>query len=413
MPSTPSESSLGGAPTQAGLYLGSIMGSWKACSAGARDLFALGLVRRCVSTALQAEGYSFTPEQLSYWLAGAVVLDPGRPSLARPAHLVCDLVLGALARSRCEEVARAAEQFRLMAMPIVDQGEHGDVGQVHEALDAADEIVLRSRFAGGSGVPGIAERLAATAKLARSSPALATRIAEDRPFDLQGRWAMVRDEPERAAHWTLDLEIEGFFADALPGMPPLPCPGLFDRAWLRTDLDAEHHTTGDMGAAFGRLSAALAGVAALMDHAVALDREVTAARARVSAKSRLPQLVGLLGIMEQLRSSQIEAALAVTRIGVRGIIESGLELGLVRQRKGRGLTLMEPDTSRRDHPPPRSPLRRLGSERAKAELTAVDEVDDALAFAEKVLRRSGRATDQDVGDFDREDDADGDLPGWV
>lgn len=397
----------GGISADAGLALGFIMGSWKAISSGARDLFALGLVRRCVTVALQAEGYSFTADQFSYWLAGAAVLDPSRPPLARPARLVCDLALGILSRSRCEEVVHAAEQFRSMAMPIADQGDHGDIGQCHEAADCADEIALRNRFAGGRGPVGVAERVAAAAKLARAAPALATRLAEDRPFDLQGRWAMVRDEPERAAYWTLDLEIESFFADAIPGMPPLPCPGLFDRAWLRTDREAGS----DISMASIRLAASLGETMTLMDRAIAADRERAQAASEVSAKSRLPQLLGLLAVMEQLRSSQIEAALGVSRIGVRGIVESGIQLGLVRLRKGRGLNMIVPDQARRDNPP--FPSRRARSQRSDQETMAVAEVDDALAFADKVLGRFGvKAADED-DDWDVDDDFGDDPPGWV
>lgn len=392
-----------GVSAEAGLALGFLMGSWKAVGPGVRNLFALGLVRRCVSTALRAEGYNFLPEHFSYWLAGAVVLDAARPPLARPARLVSDLVLSALARSRCEEIVRAAELFGRMAMPIADLGEHGDIGQCHEALDAARAIALRSRFAGGRGPAGVAERLASAAQLARAAPALATRLAADRPFDLQGRWAMVRDEPERAAYWTLDLEVEGYFADAIPGMPPLPCPGLFDRAWLQTDIDGD--ATSDMSRASTRLTTALGEIMGLMEQAIALDRECSRVVVEVSAKSRLPQVVGLLGIMEQLRSSQIEAALGVTRIGVRGIIENGVQLGAVRQRKSRGLNMIEMDTSRRERLP--LPSRRAPAQPTEQESKAIAEVDDALAYADKILSKfADRRDDQtdtsdDFDDWDR------------
>lgn len=397
----------GSASAEMGFAMGSLIGAWKASSPAVRDLFALALVRRCVTVALQGEGYSFTSEQFHYWLAGAAVLDAGRPPLARPARLVCDLVLGVLARSRCEEVARAAAQFEQMAMPIVDQGEYGDIVQCHEALEAAHEIALRSRYAGGPGPSGVVERLASAASLARASSALATRVAEDRPFNLQGRWAMVRDEPERAALWTLDLEVGGLLADALPVMPPLPCPGLFDRAWLRTD----NEPAGDMGLVSVRLASALGEMALLMDKALSADRARGQAANECSAKSRLPQLLGILSVMEQLRSSQIEAALGVTRIGVRGIVDSGTQLGLVRMRKGRGLNMIVLDQARRHNPP--LPSRRARSQPTSQEVSAVAEVDDALAFADKVLGRLGGKSSPD-GDFgDETADFDDEAPGWA
>lgn len=398
-----------GISAEAVLSMGVILGSWKVCRPEVRDLFALSLVRRCVSTALQAEGYSFTAEQFSYWLAGAAVLDPGRPRLARPARFVCELVLNALARSRCEEVGRAAERFRLMAVPIADHGEYGDIGQCHEALDAAREIALRSRFAGGRGPSGVAERVAATAKLARAASQLATRLAEDRPFDIGGRRTVVRDEPERAAYWALDLEIEGFFADALPGMPPLPCPGLFDRAWLRPDVDADE--CDNMAIASFRLGSALGELVALMERAVEIDRACDRTAAGVSLKSRLPQLVGVLSIMERLRSSQIEAALNVTRIGVRSIVASGVELRMVRNRKGRGLNMIEIDMSRREAPP--LPSRRDVTQSMERETLATAEVDDALLFAEKVLGRVAGPTVEEEMNSGSDDHWDDDIPAWV
>jgi len=408
-PSEILDRSSGGFAPAAALSMGVILGSWKACHPGVRDLFALGLVRKCVSNSLQAEGYSFTVEQFSYWLAGAAVLDPGRPPLARPARLVCELVLNALARSRCEEVARASERFRLMSMPIAEHGEHGDIGQCREALDAAREIALRSRFAGGQGPSGVGERVAAAAKLARAARALATRLAEDRPFELGGRRSLVREEPERAAYWALDLEIEGFFADALPGMPPLPCPGLFDRAWLRTDIDVDAHS--DMAMASRRLGSSLGELAALMDRAVESQRACDQAAAAVSSKSRLPQLVGVLSIMERLRSAQIEAVLSATRIGVRSIVESGFDLKVFRHRKGRGLNMIEMDTSRREPPP--LPSRRDVTQAIETGSVAIAEVDDALAFADEVLDRIGNPKLGKREETRFEDDWDDDTPAWV
>lgn len=149
----------------------------------------------------------------------------------------------------------------------------------------------------------------------------------------------------------------------------------------------------------------------LMERAIAMDRERKLAASEVSAKSRLPRLMGLLAVMEQLRSSQIEAALDVSRIGVRGIVESGIQLGLVRLRKGRGLNMIVLDQARRDNPP--LPSRRARLQPSDQETLAVAKVDEALAFADKVLSRFGAKSAESDDEWDGDDDFGDDAPGWV
>lgn len=400
-----------------GFETGRFLGAWRGADRGARELFGLALAQRMVVAALQAEGYAFTPERVAHWLAGAVRLDAEAPPLARPPRLVLDLVLGELAISRCEELAVGARLLTALAMPIADEGDHGVIEDCHAGLQAALAIALRARFSAGPGVVGLAFRIAAARDMARKSEVLATREAGSGAVSIRGRVHMVSRAVERAPNWTLDLAAGPLLAEAIAGMPPLPCPGLFDRAMLRAPLDEdapaelaeirrsedeEHVLWSRVGRVFGDLGR-------LLDDAIGAYERALDAASRVSSKSRLSLAVGLLGICPELRSAQLERALGVSRIGMRWIVDAGIEAGWLGVRKKRGLRFVVIDKA----PSPR-PVSARGFAACVPEVRESG-IEDALAFADGVLARYGGAGagEDDEGDVDLDVDGDPDVPGWV
>ena len=90
---------------------------------------------------------------------------------------------------------------------------------------------------------------------------------------------------------------------------------------------------------FARIANGLSDLVGLMDKALIGAQQIQASTECVSERSRLHRLVQLLLVLPFLRSSQIEAALGVSRIGARSIFSKGQEEDILLIRKMRGLKL--------------------------------------------------------------------------
>lgn len=409
-----------GGSLEAAFDFGRLKSGWAAADADQRMLFGFALARRAVMRILEIEGYAFTPEQFSYWLAGAARLDEQPFRFARPARLVLEAVIGELAISRCDEVANGARLLERIAMPIPDEGDYGDIQQCYDALKAATGLLARARFACGDGPAGFVSRVTSACEIARKSAIFATREGEMAVIEVWGN-RIVADRPvERAVNWALDLGAGALLAEAIPGLPPLPCPGLFDRSFLTAPLDEDsprqemaESAEALLGRIWARVAAMARELADLLDVAVGAQRRRVFCSATVSRNSRLPAMVGLLGVAPELRSAQLEKALGVSRIGLRVIEKSGIDEGWLSIHKTLGVKFIGLAGSEfrtgPASPAPESSAFYVAPDREQ-------DLDDAIAFADGVLGRRGMDEDEEVAgtlDLDAEYDEGDDLPAWV
>jgi hypothetical protein len=345
-------------------------------------IFAGLVIRTTLIRALAQEGHAFTDERFDAWFAGLVPLaDAEATGVTRSAKVIAGVVLAELALSSCGPIADCARLLRPAMMVQRDMAAPDEHEQTHATIADAHALVgqLEVRI---SPLPFAAlERLHA---LIKSSKRFAPTERATTIIQVGHRQLSVERTLDRSPRWALDLvygehlKATGFLAAALP------FPGLIR-------LDALPHFDGGVAnddPAIARIIRA----SALRD--VALDHLAYLARARDRtacideslaghrASSRAPMLCEVLGGFGAMRSSQIEAVLGKTRLGVRVILDALFKTGLIARSSVSGVWLY------RFGPIPRSAEALLDSPASSAfSSEALGEYETANADIDRLLAR--------------------------
>ena len=378
------------AEAEAALALGRLDGMLSQSLPATRRIFAGMAVRAALVSALTQEGYAFTDQRFDAWFAGLVPLvdaserRPGRaPTM--PARLLADAILAELGHSRWRPLADAAHALRpalLASRDFADGHAQGDahacISEARALVDALDAETTTLPFA------SLRRLHAAIAESTRFAPAerapgtitMGTiQFAVERPAPPSPRWAI---ELVYGEH----LHATGLLAAALPW------PGL-----VRLDALGDAFGDGD-NPGLARIIRARALTDIAVDLVVRLRRaSESAARiaehlAGLRRSSRAPALAELLTGFGAMRSRQIEAALGVTRLGVRGMLTALHDARLVTRTSVLGNWLT---SSARPDPGPA-----LGVEPAESSAfshEALADYDAANANIDRLLARMGVGPD--------------------
>jgi len=320
------------AEAEAALALGRLDGMLSQSLPATRRIFAGMAVRAALVNALTQEGYAFTEQRFDAWFAGLVPLvdaserRPGRaPTM--PARLLADAILAELGHNSWRPLAAAAHALRPALLASRDFADGHAQGDAHACISEARALV-DALGAETTPLPFASLRRlhAAIAESTRFAP------AERAPETISmGTIAMgtiqfaVERRPPPSPRWAIELVYgEHLHATGLLAAA-LPCPGL-----VRLDALGDGD---DPGLARTIRARALTDIA--VDLVVRLRRASESA-ARIAERltglrrsSRAPALAELLTGFGAMRSRQIEAALGVTRLGVRGMLTALHDAGLV------------------------------------------------------------------------------------
>lgn len=383
------------AEAEAALALGRLDGMLSVTTPATRRIFANMAVRAALVSALAQEGYAFTEQRFDAWFAGLVPLidasdrRPGStPTMS--ARVLADALLAELGHSSWSPLAEAAHALRpalLASRDFADGDAQGDpracISEARALVDALGAETMPLPFASlrrlhaaiaGSTRFAPAERAPET--ITMGTIAMGTiQFAVERPPPPSPRWAI---ELVYGEH----LHATGLLAAALPW------PGL-----VRLDALGDAFGDGD-NPGLARIIRARA----LND--IAVDLVVRLRRASESAKriaehlaglrrsSRAPALAELLTGFGAMRSRQIEAALGVTRLGVRGMLTALHDAGLVTRTSVLGSWLT---SSARLDPGP--PARVEPTESPAFSHEALADYDAANANIDRLLARMGADPD--------------------
>ncbi|MGF7155365.1 hypothetical protein [Novosphingobium gossypii] len=295
------------------LVLGRLDGALRCGLDNAAPIFAAWTLRQMLVGALRREGHEFTDMRFHAWFAGLATLSDLPPRNARAPRAMCGAILVEMAHSAWPALADAARRLRTALLAPLDHGGEDAHRNALAIVSAARTLVAQCQSDRSSSVLETLDRLytliGESIDLAPTEPSPASSTIQPAPAPL----------------WAVDM----LFAEALhqQGALCLPMPMPMLVRW-----DAAPSARADALADVGQ---------ALFDGLIdARQRHRQCAIAfQGRSTSRAPELFALLAGFGPLRSVQIETMLGASRLGVRGMIASLANAGLVGRTKVGGAIL--------------------------------------------------------------------------
>ena len=275
---------------------------WIRRSPAAWPIFKRLLIERQLVSAMRCEGYSCCDRSMAIWRAGLGRLDDGAPPGLRAPGSIARFIYEAGDWREAEPGGRWCPPA-LMLKSSTDMNARPSAVEIGEALDCARQIASSQ----GGYVADLAECMRKITQITdelRSGPVFSGSDQGLVLLTVGDRVRVFEGTRVPAPWWVLDLCMGRLIADT-----PLPCPGIGHAVAARRD-----------GALDYACSTFASAVEECAFEALQILRMMAAARLTRNAGSRLPDVLGLLAMYRGLRSSQIEAALGITRIGLRKVM---------------------------------------------------------------------------------------------
>lgn len=372
------------AQAQAARALGQLDAALAWCSADIHPILAARLIRETLISALRQEGHRFTDARFHAWFAGLVPLSDEPLQFALAPRALATTLLAELTRSRWTPLADAAPGLEKACLALRDPDSTLAVETARAAIDEAAALVAALEpaplpFAGLAALHraiGQSPRFAPAERATETITIASRQVVIERPRPPSPRWAI---ECAFGAH----LQATGAHGAALP------LNGLIRLDTVRA-ADVNDNPAHAAIIQAEALRDVLDHLNGLVDEA-ARTRKGLADRYRAKrTNSRAQQLYGLLSGFGPLRSSQIEAVLGATRLGVRTMLTTLAEAGDLAIETLSGVKLYSVTRSRPPVPPPA-----LADEPGRFSSDAIEDYDAALAQIDALLARHDvRSDDQ-------------------
>lgn len=295
------------------LTLGRLDGALRCGLVDAAPIFAAWTLRQMLVSALRREGHEFTDMRFHAWFAGLATLSDMPPRNARAPRAMCDAILAEMVHSSWPALADVARRLRTALLAPLDHGGEDAHRNALSIVSLARMLVAQCQSDRSSSVLETLDRLYA---LIGTSVDLAPAEPSPASFTIQ---------PSPAPLWAVDM----LFAEVLRRQGALclaiPMPMLV--RWNSTS-DARADALADVGQ--GLFDGLIDARQRHRQCAIAFQGRST---------SRAPELFAMLAGFGPLRSSQVETMLGVSRLGVRGMIASLTNAGLVERSKVGGAIL--------------------------------------------------------------------------
>lgn len=303
------------------LALGRLNGALATCAPAALRLFAMRLLRELLVAALRQEGHAFTDKRFHAWFAGVTTLSDQPAHTNRPPRVLCAAILTELTHSSWEVLAELAARFQTVLLAphdhtgcaLADETPHQDT---HTLIAAARDLIV-----GLAPSPHPLDAVARLHSAAREHILFAPSERAPEPISI----GSIRLTVERAAapcpRWALEM-LWGEHWHATGLLPhALPVPGLLRLDVVRPRLpEAPEDPDGASVILATALRDATQDLCSKLIEADQLAGRFADFRLGKRRSSRAPALLELLAGFGPLRSSQLETLLGVTRLGLRTIL---------------------------------------------------------------------------------------------
>ena len=345
------------------------------------DHFCYGLIRRALIDALAQSGFPGADARFSSWYSGLEPVPGVTAHAAAPASLVAETLLTELSLSAWEPLAASAAKIRAAAR--FERSDRRDASDTTPAFAVEEAARLAAPLANNPDADWPLAVLDRLHSVAAGSPHFAPAERSRQLLDLpSGRVALDQTMPAMPL-WALDLAAGSVIARGNPGTRPLPCPGAVRAEALRPELWPRERAILIADAAYK----AAQGLTGLLDASYPVVKEMQEPVSRLRSTSRAPALYRMLAGFGPLRPIQIEAALAVSKNGVRDLVAALVKAGLAEMTSHRHQALVRAAVPSRL----RAPTAVLGDEAEATPDTNFAEFDAAIADIDRLLARSNRS----------------------
>lgn len=374
-PSLADLEALGTARAHAARALGQLDAALAWCPSDIHPIFATRLIRETLISALRQEGHLFTDARFHAWFAGLIPLSDEPLQLALAPRALATTLLAELTRSRWLPLADAALGLEKACLALRDPDSAAAVETARAAIDEATAMVVALE---PTPLPFAA--LAALHRAIGQSPRFAPAERATETITLGDRQVVIERPRPPSPRWA----IECAFGAQVSG---LPLNGVIRLETVRA-ADDENMAHGAMVQAEA-LRDVLDHLNRIIAEARDTHRHVVDYYRGKRRNSRAQQLFCLLAGFGPLRSSQIEAVLDATRLGVRTMLAALSQAGDLAVETLSGVKLY---SVTRDRPP--VPHAALSDEPGRFSCEAIDDYDAALARIDALLSRyDGRSHD--------------------
>lgn len=340
--------------------------------------FCCGLVRSALVDALAQAGFPGADAWLSSWYCGLEPLPGVTAHATAPASLIAETLLTELSLSAWEPLAKAATQIRAAAR--FERNDPCGAPDTTPAFAAqeADRLAAQIENTPDADWPLAAlDRLhSAAAGSLHFAPAERTRQLLDLPSGPVAFEQTVSAMPL----WALDLVAGNLIARNNPGTRPLPFPAAVRAEALRPELWPRERAVLVADAA----RSAAQRLTGLLDAAWSTVTHMQDSTSRLRSTSRAPGLYRMLAGFGPLRPIQIEAALDVSKNGVRDLVAALVKAGLAEMTSHRHQALVRAAVPARLRVPAAVPA----DEAEAIPDTKFAEFDAAMADIDRLLARS-------------------------
>lgn len=374
-PSLANLEALGTAQAQASFALGVLDTALTWCPSDIHTILAARLIRETLISALRQEGHLFTDARFYAWFAGLIPLSDEPLQFALAPRALATTLLAELTRSRWAPLTDAALGLEKACLALRDPDSAATVETAQAAIDEAAALVAALEPA-----PLPFAALAALHRGIGQSPRFAPSERATETITLANRQIVIERPRPPSPRWAIELAFGAYLHATGAHSAALPLNGL-----IRLDTLPAANDESPAHAAIVQAEA----LRDILEHLNGLVVEARDTRQHLAdryrakrANSRVPQLYGLLAGFGPLRSSQIEAVLGVTRLGVRKMLDALSEAGDLAIETLSGVKLY---SVTRGRPPVVSAP--LADEPGRFSGEAIEDYDAALARIDALLAR--------------------------
>ncbi|ARS28275.1 hypothetical protein [Sphingomonas sp. KC8] len=340
-------------------------------------IFHLSVVRDGLMNALRQAGHAFTPARFHSWFAGLTSLSTEAAVAAQPPRALCEAILTDLGHSRSEGLAGSARALQRALLAPRD-------GEVRAGHDAAAAVMMEAHAI-------VAELSREPAPLPFALLSTLHQAFGRSPVFAPARWDLValtgpgglipfEQSGAPSPRWAVEavigetLRVHGFMRS------PLPWPNLIRLDATAPDIADENRR---LTIALGLREAVLAQQTRL-DHARQAAARIVRFTQGQRTTSRAPRALEWLAGFGPLRSAQLEAILAATRLGVRGMLTALEAEGLIARETIGGVHLVSIT-----HSDGRAEPRQVLPASSGFSAGALEEFDASVAAIDRLLVRPG------------------------
>ena len=314
------------AETEAALALGRLDGALRYLPPSASRILAARLLRESLIAALRQEGQAFSEHRFLGWFAGLTPLADAleRPIAAlRSPHATVGAILTALSHSSWPPLAALASSMSTAFLAVADTDVGSAHGDAYTLITEARELLATLEQAPS---PLPFALLGQLHRATAGSMAFAPVERDHTQLALGDLLVNVERPAAPSPRWALEIHYGEYWRAAGLLCHALPLTGLIRLDALTDDESGQSRIV--RAQALRDLASRLA---QRIDEARALMDQLGLLTAQRRSTSRMPALFELLAGFGAMRSSQIEALLGATRLGVRKMIGSLEESGVLRR----------------------------------------------------------------------------------